>query len=158
MNERILLEDYILGEPMNQSITRMVNQTVLEASEIHIAELLGETLAKIHEIGVSIGDSKPENFVSSNGIIFTVDLEQAGKNGDYAWDIAELLYYSGHYCRSAAPTGGLVEMMKAFLRGYQKRGDEAELRKAAGVRYAKVFSIWTPAPILLETSKMLREM
>lgn len=158
MNERILLEDYIPGEPMNQSITRMVNQTVLEASEIHIAELLGETLAKIHEIGVSIGDSKPENFVSSNGIIFTVDLEQAGKNGDYAWDIAELLYYSGHYCRSAAPTGGLVEMMKAFLRGYQKRGDEAELRKAAGVRYAKVFSIWTPAPILLETSKMLREM
>ncbi|HKM49584.1 MAG TPA: hypothetical protein VJZ75_00230 [Candidatus Bathyarchaeia archaeon] len=158
MNERILLEDYIPGEPMNQSITRMVNQTVLEASEIHIAELLGETLAKIHEIGVSIGDSKPENFVSSNGVIFTVDLEQAGKNGDYAWDIAELLYYSGHYCRSAAPTGGLVEMMKAFLRGYQKRGDKAELRKAAGVRYAKVFSIWTPAPILLETSKMLREM
>jgi hypothetical protein len=49
-------------------------------------------------------------------------------------------------------------MMKAFLRGYQKHGEEAELKRAAGVRYAKVFSIWTPAPILLETSKMLREL
>ena len=58
----------------------------------------------------------------------------------------------------AAPTRGLIGMMEAFLRGYLKRGERSELKKAAGVRYAKVFSIWTPAPILLETSKMLREM
>jgi hypothetical protein len=84
-------------------------------------------------------------------------LEQAGKKGDYAWDIAEFLYYSGHYCRNAAPSRGLIGMVGAFLQGYLKRGERIEVKKAAGIRYAKVFSIWTPAPILLETSKMLRE-
>lgn len=157
MKDRILLEEYIPGDPLNQSIIRMVNQTELSQSQIQLAALLGTTLAKIHEVGVSVGDSKPENFVSIDRRMYTIDLEQAGKNGDYAWDIAELLYYSGHYSLNAAPTGGLVEMVKAFLQGYIEHGSKDELRRAAGVRYAKVFSMWTPAPILLETAKMLRK-
>jgi tRNA A-37 threonylcarbamoyl transferase component Bud32 len=157
LNERMLLEEYIPGEPLDRSITMMVNQTVLTHTQVQLAELLGETLGRIHAVGVSVGDSKPENFVSKGGMIYTVDLEQAGKKGDYGWDIAELLYYSGHYSRNALSTGGLVEMMEGFLRGYLKWGEKSELKRAAGVRYAKVFSIWTPAPILLQTSKMLRE-
>jgi hypothetical protein len=47
--------------------------------------------------------------------------------------------------------------MEAFIRGYGRRGDLSELRRAAGVKYVKVFSLWTPAPIILEIAKMLRE-
>ena len=157
LNERILLEQYIPGTPLDRSITGMVNQNALSTPQIQVVENLGETLARIHDVGVSIGDSKPENFVAEDGVIYVVDLEQAGKKGDYAWDIAELLYYSGHYSRNATPTRGTVELTEAFIRGYCKRGSKSELKKAAGVKYMKVFSIWTPAPVLLETSRILRE-
>jgi tRNA A-37 threonylcarbamoyl transferase component Bud32 len=157
LNERLLLENYIPGVPLDRSIARMVNQHSVQEPQLRLAESVGETIGRIHEVEVSIGDSKPENFVNLDGAIFAVDLEQAGKKGDYAWDIAEFLYYSGHYCRNAAPSRGLTGMVRAFLQGYLKRGKRIDVKKAAGVRYAKVFSIWTPAPILLETSKMLRE-
>jgi thiamine kinase-like enzyme len=104
-----------------------------------------------------VGDTKPENFVAKDEEIYTLDLEQAGKKGDYAWDVAELLYYSGHYSRNPIPSRGLIDLMGGFIRGYSKRGGISELKKAAGVRYVKVFSVWTPAPVLLEISKMLRD-
>jgi tRNA A-37 threonylcarbamoyl transferase component Bud32 len=157
VNERMLLEQYIPGSPVDQPIAGMVNQTNLSPSQIHLVENLGETLAKIHDVGVSVGDSKPENFVAADNAIYVVDLEQAGKKGDYAWDVAEFLYYSGHYSRNPTPTRGTVDLIEAFIRGYHKRGSKTELKKAAGVKYMKVFSIWTPPPILLEISRMLRE-
>jgi tRNA A-37 threonylcarbamoyl transferase component Bud32 len=157
LNERLLIENYVPGKPMDKLIAEMVNQTALSSTQIRIAEQLGETLSRIHEVGVSVGDSKPENFVAKENVIYTVDLEQAGKNGDYAWDVAELLYYSGHYSRIGLPSRGLVELVDGFIRGYSQHGAKSELKKAAGVRYVKVFSIWTPAPVLLEISKMLRE-
>ena len=157
LNERLLIENYVPGKPMDKLIVEMVNRTELSPAQIRIAEQLGETLSRIHEVGVSVGDSKPENFVAKENVIYSVDLEQAGKNGDYAWDVAELLYYSGHYSRIGLPSRGLIELVGGFIRGYSQHGDKSELKKAAGVRYVKVFSIWTPAPVLLEISKMLRE-
>ena len=156
LNERILIEDYVPGKPVDKLVAEMVNQRNLSSSHLRIAEQLGETLSKIHSVGVSVGDSKPENFVAKDDEIYTVDLEQGGKRGDYAWDVAELLYYSGHYTRNPIPSRGLIELVKGFIRGYSKHGMRAELKKAAGVRYVKVFSIWSPAPVLLEISKMLR--
>jgi len=157
LNERILLEQYIPGKSLDHSISSIVNQATLTSDQIHLMEDLGETLARIHDVGVSIGDSKPENFVATDGAIYIVDLEQAGKKGDYAWDVAELVYYSGHYSRNPILTPGAIELTKAFIRGYCKLGNRTELMKAAGVKYLKVFSMWTPPPILLEMSKMLRE-
>lgn len=136
---------------------RAVNQAILTESESRIAKTLGETLARIHSVGVSVGDSKPENFVASDGDIFTVDLEQAGKRRDFAWDIAELLFYAGHYSASTSPTRGLSRMVDAFTEGYLLKGQAAELRQAAALRYVKAFSFWTPAPIILEISKILHE-
>ena len=37
-----------------------------------------------------------------------------------------------------------------------RNGEEKNLKRASGVRYAKVFSLWTPAPIILEITKALR--
>jgi len=157
MKQRTLVEDYISGTPMNKFVTESIGQSVLTKQRYQLAEELGETLARIHGVGVSLGDSKPENFVAKEGEVFTIDLEQAGRRGDYAWDIAELLLYTGHYSTSPIPTRGLTEFVEAFIQGYMKRGSAAELKRAAGVRYARVFSLWTPAPIILEITKMLRE-
>ena len=157
LNERMLIEDYIPGKPVDKIVAEIVNQKNPSSSHLRIAEQLGETLSNIHSVGVSVGDSKPENFVAKDDEIYTVDLEQGGKRGDYAWDVAELLYYSGHYARNPIPSRGLIELVEGFIRGYSKHGMKSELKKAAGVRYVKVFSIWTPAPVLLETSRMLRD-
>jgi tRNA A-37 threonylcarbamoyl transferase component Bud32 len=137
-------------------VTQTVSRSALTKPQYRLAEVLGETVAQIHGVGVSIGDSKPENFVAKDDDIYMIDLEQAGKHGDYAWDIAELLFYTGHYSESPTPRRGLTELVQAFIRGYIREGDRTELKKAAGVKYAKVFSLWTPAPIILEISKMLR--
>lgn len=156
VKDRLLLESYISGTSLADYVRQTVTRSALMKSQYQLAEQLGETVARIHEIGVSIGDSKPENFVAKDDDIYTIDLEQAGKRGDYAWDIAELLFYTGHYSLSPTPTRGLSEVVHAFIHGYLRKGDPTELKKAAGVRYAKAFSLWTPASIILEISKMLR--
>jgi len=157
LSQRILIEKYVGGMGLNEFVTSAVNESTLTEDQCRLAELLGETLASIHDVGVSVGDAKPENFVASDREIFTVDLEQAGKRGDYAWDIAELLFYTGHYSASQSPTRGLSMLVKAFIEGYLGKGRSAELRQAAGIRYAKAFSFWTPAPIILEIVKTLHE-
>jgi tRNA A-37 threonylcarbamoyl transferase component Bud32 len=157
MKERILLESYISGTPIVETLVQTMTQPALSESQYRLAESLGETLARIHAVGVSVGDSKPENFVAHDGDVYVVDLEQAGKRKDYAWDIAELLFYAGHYSVSPAPPRGLIEAVHAFIQGYARKGDPSELKRAAGVRYVKVFSLWTHTPIILEISKMLRE-
>ncbi len=157
LKQRILVEKYVPGTGLNDFMTQTVNQSTLTDSQYTLAASLGETLARIHSVGVSVGDAKPENFVARDGEIFTVDLEQARKRGDYAWDIAELLFYTGHYSASPTPTRGLTAIIEAFAGGYLRKGHAAELKQAAGVRYAKAFSFWTPAPIILDISKTLHE-
>jgi tRNA A-37 threonylcarbamoyl transferase component Bud32 len=157
LKQRILIQKYVEGTVMNDFVMHTVNGTTLTEAQYHLCESLGETLAGIHSVGVSVGDAKPENFVARDTEIFTVDLEQASKRGDYAWDIAELLFYSGHYSASQTPTRGLSKLVEAFTQGYLRKGHASELRQAGGVRYAKAFSFWTPAPIILEISRTLRE-
>jgi tRNA A-37 threonylcarbamoyl transferase component Bud32 len=157
MKEKILLESYISGTPFVETLIRTMTQRDLTGSQYELAESLGETLARIHSVGVSVGDSKPENFVTRDRDVYVVDLEQAGKRKDYAWDIAELLFYAGHYSVNPAPPRSLIETVQAFIQGYARKGDASELKRAAGVRYVKVFSLWTHTSIILEISKMLRE-
>jgi hypothetical protein len=37
-----------------------------------------------------------------------------------------------------------------------KNGDASVLRNAGSLKYSKVFSIWTPPPIILEVTQALR--
>ena len=156
LKERTLVERYVPGVPLDKFVIKVVGQSLLSRDEYRLSHDLGDTLGRIHEVGVSMGDSKPENFVAEDGEIFAIDLEQAGRRGDYAWDIAELLFYSGHYSSTQTATRGLSEFVEAFIQGYLKRGRGKELKRAAGVRYAKVFSLWTPAPVILEITQKLR--
>ena len=156
VKQRILVERYIAGASLGEAGRQAVNQPNLTPSQSNLFESLGTTLASIHRLGVSIGDTKPENFLAKDGEIFVVDLEQAGKRGDYPWDIAELLFYTGHYCIRPIALPALREAVKAFARGYLKKGEAKNLREAAAVKHAKAFSLWTPPPVILEISRILR--
>jgi tRNA A-37 threonylcarbamoyl transferase component Bud32 len=157
VKDRLMLKSFVSGESLAHYAAQVSVQSSLTKSQYRISEHLGETVAKVHDVGVSIGDSKPENFVALGDDIYVIDLEQAGKRGEYAWDLAELLFYAGHYSMSPTPSRGLVEAVQAFIRGYLRNGDPDDLRKAAGLRYSKVFSLWTPAPIIMEISQQLRK-
>ena len=154
---RILVESYVSGISLNQFVSEAVNGSALSKSQYGLAEAFGETLARIHATDVAVGDAKPENFVAKGDDVYTVDLEQAGKHGDRAWDIAELLLYTGHYSKSTTPTRGLTEVISAFIHGYLKVGAATELKRSTGARYVRVFSLWTPAPIIIEIIRLLRE-
>ena len=155
VNQRILVERYLNGVTLSESLKKAVTQQNLNASQTRLFESVGETLAGIHHVGVSVGDSKPENFVIQGDDIFTVDLEQAGKRADFAWDIAELLFYTGHYFTRPVPQPALKELVEAFVKGYLRIGAVEELRKAAAVKHAKAFSVWTSPQAILEISRIL---
>ena len=155
IKQRILVEKYLGGISVGEIAKDAVNQSTVTASQLDLFESLGTTLATIHRYGVSIGDTKPENFIASGQDLFVVDLEQASKRGDYSWDIAELLFYTGHYCSRPAGTASLRQLVEAFVDGYLQKGKSVELRKAAAVKHAKAFSIWTPPPVILEISRTL---
>jgi len=157
LSDRVLVERYIEGSSLVELTREAVSSKSISKDHYAAVSKVGSALAKMHSYGVAMGDSKPENF--QYGIdkdVYALDLEQAGKSGDKAWDVAEFLYYSGHYVFSSIPSAGFREYVDAFIRGYRQGGDENVLRKAAGARYGRVFSLWTPPLAFLEISKSLR--
>jgi tRNA A-37 threonylcarbamoyl transferase component Bud32 len=122
---------------------------------------VGRKIAEIHRVGVSLGDCKPENIlVTADGKLCFVDLEQATRDGDQSWDVAEFLYYSGHYVppisTSASDAAELVT--REFIEGYLEAGGKKETIKNAGsAKYTKVFSIFTLPHIIFAISNLCKK-
>jgi len=155
--DRVLVERYVEGSSLVDLVKKAVSSRSLADKDLTVAFKVGSTLAKIHASNVTIGDSKPENFQRSiDDEVYSLDLEQAKKSGDKAWDVAEFLYYSGHYVFPTVPSGGFKEYVNSFIEGYREEGDKAVLETAAGVRYGRVFSLWTPLLAIHEISRALR--
>ena len=155
--DRVLVQRYIEGASLVELVKEAVSAKSLSERSHVVATRLGSALAKIHDSGVAMGDTKPENFQRSrDDEVYSLDLEQAGKSGDKAWDAAELLYYSGHYVFPSTPSGGFKEYINAIIEGYLKHGDESVLKAAATVKYSRVFSLWAHPLAIREISKALR--
>jgi len=153
--DRVLLERYIPGRNVASLVKLASSSDQLSAGDYELASQIGRTMAMIHSIGVTIGDSKPENFVLSvDRKVYSLDLEQAGKKGDKAWDVSEFLFYSGHY--SPLMTQGLSQFVDGFVEGYSEIGERGVLRRAAGIGYIKVFSIWTAPTVIYRIAERLR--
>ena len=152
---RSILFTYVPGDGLAHLLSGMAQSGRLDEREETAAEEAGNIIAGAHELDAALGDTKPENFIiDRNGHATLVDLEQAHENGDYAWDVAEFLYYSGHYWLpfNAALSG----YVQAFVRGYLRTGNARVLRKAASPKYVRIFSVWTPPNILLNIRKRLQ--
>ncbi|MGD9131185.1 MAG: lipopolysaccharide kinase InaA family protein [Candidatus Bathyarchaeota archaeon] len=157
--KRLIFEDFIEGEKLAETVKRIfsANKT---AADVALVKEVGRRIAEAHSLGVSLGDCKPENFiVSKEDEIVLLDLEQATRDGNQAWDIAEFLYYSGHHSPSMVSTNAASIIAKNFLEGYLEAGGKKEtVKKAASARYTKVFSVFTPPHILLAISNICQKM
>ena len=158
--KRLIFEDFIEGEPIVETIERIISSKEKAEKEAAVVKDVGRTIAEAHRLGVSLGDCKPENFVvTKDGKTFFVDLEQATRNGNQTWDIAEFLYYSGHYVSPISSAKVASIIAKNFIEGYLEAGGKKEnVKKAASARYVKVFSLFTPPHIIIAMSNLCQRM
>ena len=157
--QSLIFQEFVEGKSLAEMIKSIVSKGGASA-ELELVEEAGRQIAKAHKLGVGLGDCKPENIIvtKKEGRLCFVDLEQASRGGDRAWDIAEFLYYSGHYVPPFAPTDRIEFMAKTFIVGYLEEGGSIEtVRKAASPRYTKVFSIFTQPHVILAISNLCRK-
>ena len=153
---RSILFSYIPGDGLSSLLVKLAQSSQIGQREKEAARTAGLLMASAHELEAALGDTKPENFiVDRDGKVTLVDLEQARYEGDYGWDVAEFLFYSGHYWLPF--NNALLGYVEAFVRGYLEKGSAKVLRKAASPRYVRVFSVWTPPNILHNVRKKLLE-
>jgi len=159
--ERLVFMEYIDGEDLSYGIKRLMlsNDSSVIKSELENIEKTGAIYAKVHSYGMTLGDTKPENvIVSKNGTIYLLDFEQATENGDIAWDIAEFIYYAGHYLQPLSGNGNAEAITEAFIKGYlEAGGDLKDIKKATLAKYTRVFSVFTlPATLISMTNAIRR--
>jgi tRNA A-37 threonylcarbamoyl transferase component Bud32 len=149
--ERLVFMEFVEGEDVSTAIKRVATKKVSDAkSELTMVGLAGELMAKVHATNMTLGDSKPENMISvADGSIYMLDFEQATLGGDKTWDIAEFLYYAGHFLSPLNSNGKPEVLAQAFIDGYLKGGGNVDdVKKVADKKYKRVFSIFTMPSII----------
>jgi tRNA A-37 threonylcarbamoyl transferase component Bud32 len=150
--KRLVFMEYLEGENLTCAIRRIANSKGNESERKDLETLtsVGEILAKVHSLNVALGDTKPENvIVDPSGRIFLLDFEQASQGGDKSWDVAEFLYFSGHYLPRLKNNLKARAIADAFMDGYLKAGGGVGVVKKAGERkYTRVFSLFTAPSVL----------
>lgn len=160
-NERLIFMEYIPGEDVSKVIRRITDSksgNELE-QDLGLIKKVGSLFSEVHISGVALGDAKPENIlVDKKQELHLTDLEQAARNGDKAWDIAEFLYYAGHDISPFSNASRVELMAKAFIEGYlQAGGNVKTVRSAGNPKYTKVFSVFTFPHIMLILSNMCKK-
>jgi len=158
--KRLILMDYLDGETATRTVKAFMDPSESRNTKrnFEIMGSIGEKLARVHAIGVALGDAKPENIIiDKNDKIYMFDFEQASRRGDQSWDVAEFLYFAGHYVTPPDQTRTAELVAQAFISGYLNGGGKPEtVRKAAGPKYTKVFSFFTPPRVILAISNVCK--
>lgn len=159
--KRLVFMEYVQGENLTSSIKRIAGakSRIDSSQDLENVIRVGATFAKVHSFDVALGDTKPENIiVSPNGELYLLDFEQASRGGDKSWDIAEFLYYSGHYLPPLHNIEKAESLAKAFIRGYIDAGGKVSaINKAASVKYTRVFSLFTALSVLTAISTVCKK-
>lgn len=162
LKRRLIFEDFVEGEKISEIVKNIIISSPNEnmGNSVEIIEKVGEELAKVHALDIALGDCKPENMLVTNDErICFLDLEQATRNGNQPWDIAEFLYYSGHYILPTHSDKAAKKIASSFIEGYLRAGGKREnIKKAASAKYTKVFSIFTLPNIILSMASICRKM
>jgi tRNA A-37 threonylcarbamoyl transferase component Bud32 len=161
-SERLVFMEYIEGENLTSTIKRIAAAKNEETPKKDLAKIMmvGETLARVHALDFALGDTKPENIIiDPTDRIYLLDFEQASHSGDKAWDVAEFLYYSGHYLPPLNSNSKAESIANAFIQGYLKAGGDINNIKNAGApKYTRVFSIFTPPSVILAMSNVCKKL
>jgi tRNA A-37 threonylcarbamoyl transferase component Bud32 len=157
--QRLIFKEYVEGTNLTKTIKQIISSKENNEKELAIIRKVGEKIAQAHALGVSLGDCKPENIiVTKDEEIIFLDLEQATRDGNKPWDVAEFLYYSGHYVSPIANASAAEQITKAFIEGYLRGGGKKEtIKKAWSAQYTKIFSIFTPPHVIFAISSICRK-
>jgi tRNA A-37 threonylcarbamoyl transferase component Bud32 len=160
-SKRLIFMEFLDGENLANAIKRIADPKTSCAAgkDLETLSRAGEILARVHSLNVALGDTKPENvIVNSKGEIFLLDFEQAARGGDESWDIAEFLYYSGHYLPPLYSNVKAKAIADAFIKGYVNAGGSLTAVKRAGAsKYTRVFSIFTAPSVLAAMAAACRK-
>jgi len=160
-SERLVFMEFIEGENLSSAIKRIATAKTRDKTEKDLAKIekVGEVFARVHALGVTLGDTKPENVLFDlDNNTYLLDFEQAYHDGDKSWDIAVFLYYAGHYLQPLYSNSKAEAIAKAFISGYLKGdGDVDAIRKAGGSKYTRIFSVFTMPSIILAMSNVCRQ-
>lgn len=159
--ERLVFMEYIEGENLSSAIKRIATGKSKDNAEKDIAKIekVGKLFAQVHALGVTLGDTKPENVIfDPDDNVYLLDFEQASHGGDKAWDVAVFLYYSGHYLQPLYSKGKAESIAIAFVKGYmQGGGDVNTIKKAGHSKYTRIFSVFTMPSIMLAMSNVCKK-
>jgi len=157
--QSLVFKEFVEGENLVEVIKRVIKNGERAEKELALIKDAGRRMAEAHRLGVALGDCKPENLVvTKEDKLYFVDLEQASRDGNQAWDLAEFLYYSGHYVPPLASAESAECIAKSFIKGYLEAGGKKEtVKQVASPRYTKVFSIFTQPHVILAISSLCRE-
>src|SRR4030067_102218 len=153
--------EYVKGENLSNANKRIANSGTSDAVSKDLEKLsrVGELIARVQSLNVALGDTKPENvIVDPTDNLYLLDFEQASHGGDRSWDVAEFLYYSGHYLPPLHSNGKAESIANAFINGYVKAGGNFNVVKKAGTsKYTRVFTFFTPPSVLLTIATICRK-
>ncbi len=159
-NERLVFLEYVEGKNLSEFIKKIAVANEIEPIdvELNFIEQVGEIYAKVHALNVVLGDAKPDNIiVDKNGKLYLIDFEQAGRNGERTWDVAEFLFFCGHYLQLNSESKAEA-IVKAFIKGYLFAGGDFSVIKAVGAtKYTRVFSIYILPSVLLAMVNICRK-
>lgn len=159
LKECLIFEDFVEGQKISTLVKEIISSPKKQERKLQVIHKIGREMARVHSLRVSLGDCKPENILlTRNENICFLDLEQATRNGDQTWDIAEFLYYTGHYILPTHSDESAKEITHSFLEGYiNAGGDKQVVRKAASIKYTKVFSVFTLPHIILAIASICKK-
>ena len=157
--ERLIFEEFVNGLSLVKVLKDLASKKIEAREAGRIIKGVGKTLAKVHKIGVALGDCKPENIViTEDGRACFLDLEQASRSGNQVWDIAEFLFYTGHYFTSISSMEAVKMVTTEFVKGYMETGGSVmSVKSSCSARYVKVFSFFTPPHILITILNACKE-
>jgi Kae1-associated kinase Bud32 len=133
LDQRLLVTEYIEGVDVGQLLPKALSG---DDEAMNAVRLYGEALGKVHQEGYTLGDTKPSNTILADGAIYLVDLEQATRNNDRGWDIAEFIYYSS---KLTIDEKAVRHLAKEFLNGYLKHGTKESVKESLKFKYLAPF-------------------
>jgi len=157
-DNRTLLKEYVEGATMDEVVKAAIQRRSLDEREMALFQRMGGIVVAVHLAGATLGDCKPENFILTvDDEIYVIDLEQGARGGNKAWDIAEFLYFSGHYAGPLDPLSGIADMTRSFIKGYVGGGGNGALvAEAANFGYTKVFAPFVLPQVIYTIAKICR--
>jgi tRNA A-37 threonylcarbamoyl transferase component Bud32 len=154
------VKEFVEGENLVEVIKRIISTNQTSREDAAVIRAAGREVAETHKLGVTIGDCKPENIiVTKEGKTYFIDLEQATRYENQAWDVAQFLYYSGHYVSPLSSADSAVSIAREYTSGYLEAGGKKEVvKRASSLRHTKLFGIFTPPQIILAISNVCKKM